>query len=62
MHVRYGCPLQADIPVSGMMTKLQECYPERRDELVKLLGIDINWRMHQVRNYVDNPALLTHCC
>jgi hypothetical protein len=45
-----------------MMTKLQECYPERRDELVKLLGIDINWRMHQVRNYVDNPALLTHCC
>jgi len=44
----YGCPLQADIPVSNMMQKLQEEYPERRDELVELLGIDINWRMHQV--------------
>ena len=44
----YGCPLQADIPVSGMMTKLQEEYPDRRDELLDLLGIDINWRMHQV--------------
>lgn len=44
----YGCPLQADIPVSGMMTKLQECYPERRDFLVKLLGVDLKWRMHQV--------------
>jgi CCR4-NOT complex subunit CAF16 len=44
----YGCPLQADIPVYGMMQKLQEEYPERRDELVKLLGVDLNWRMHQV--------------
>ena len=44
----YGCPLQADIPVYGMMTKLQEEYPERRDELIKLLGIDPQWRMHQV--------------
>jgi CCR4-NOT complex subunit CAF16 len=31
-----------------MMKKLQDDYPERRDELVKLLGIDLNWRMHQV--------------
>jgi CCR4-NOT complex subunit CAF16 len=44
----YGCPLQADIPVHGMMTKLQSDYPERRDELVNMLGIDLNWRMHQV--------------
>lgn len=44
----YGCPLQADIPVNGMMVKLQNEYPERRDELVKLLGIDMKWRMHQV--------------
>ena len=44
----YGCPLQADIPVHGMMTKLQEEYPERRDELIKMLGVDPNWRMHQV--------------
>ena len=44
----YGCPLQADIPVHGMMQKLQEEYPERRDELLKLLGVDLQWRMHQV--------------
>lgn len=36
----YGCPLQADIPVHGMMKKLQEEYPERRDELLKLLRVD----------------------
>lgn len=44
----YGCPLQADIPVFGMMEKLQNEYPERRDLLIKLLGIDPQWRMHQV--------------
>eukprot|EP01035_Chromulina_nebulosa_P022830 gene22830-29567_t len=44
----YGCPLQADIPVHKMMEKLQSDYPGRRDELIKLLGIDVNWRMHQV--------------
>lgn len=44
----YGCPLQADIPVFGMMQKLQEEYPKRRDELLELLGVDLKWRMHQV--------------
>lgn len=44
----YGCPLQADIPVFGMMQKLQEEYPARRDELLDLLGVDLKWRMHQV--------------
>lgn len=44
----YGCPLQADIPVHGMMQKLQAEYPERKKELIDLLGIDTNWRMHQV--------------
>lgn len=43
-----GVPLMADIPVHGMMTRLQETYPERRDELVEMLGIDLNWRMHQL--------------
>jgi CCR4-NOT complex subunit CAF16 len=45
-----GCsvPLMADIAVKNMMEKLQESYPERRDELVELLGIDLNWRMHQL--------------
>jgi CCR4-NOT complex subunit CAF16 len=44
----YGCPLQADIPVYKMMEKLQAEYPARRDLLIKLLGIDPKWRMHQV--------------
>ena len=44
----YGCPLQADIPVYQMMEKLQEQYPARRNDLINVLGIDINWRMHQV--------------
>jgi CCR4-NOT complex subunit CAF16 len=44
----YGCPLQADIAVHSLMKKLQSDYPERRDELIDLLGIDVNWRMHMV--------------
>lgn len=44
----YGCALQADIPVSGMMTKLQEEFPERRETLLRLLAIDPSWRMHRV--------------
>jgi CCR4-NOT complex subunit CAF16 len=38
----YGCPLQADIPVFGMMEKLQAEYPQRRNDLIKLLGIDLS--------------------
>ncbi len=38
----------ADIPVHQMMERLQQSYPERRDELVEMLGIDLNWRMHQL--------------
>ena len=41
-------PLMADIPVHQMMEKLQASYPERRDELVQLLGINLNWHMHQL--------------
>lgn len=41
-------PLCADIPVCKMMEKLQNSYPERRDELVRMLGIDLNWHMHQL--------------
>ena len=44
----FGCPLQADIPVSEMMKALQAQFPERRDELIEMLGIDLNWRMHMV--------------
>jgi CCR4-NOT complex subunit CAF16 len=41
-------PLQADIAVRSMMEKLQASYPERRDELLAMLGIDLDWRMHQL--------------
>lgn len=41
-------PLMADIPVRKMMEKLQASYPERRDELLEMLGIDLDWRMHQL--------------
>jgi CCR4-NOT complex subunit CAF16 len=41
-------PLMADIPVHKMMERLQAMYPERRKELVELLGIDLNWHMHQL--------------
>lgn len=44
----FGCPLQADIPVHDMMKALQAQYPERREELIEILGIDVNWRMHMV--------------
>jgi CCR4-NOT complex subunit CAF16 len=44
----YGVPLTADIPVTGMMSKLQSQHPERRDELIELLGIDPEWRMNRV--------------
>lgn len=45
----HGVPLQADIAVGSMMKKDQERFPERREELLNLLGVDPNWRMHQVR-------------
>jgi hypothetical protein len=41
-HHILGCPLQADIPVHGMMQRLQEEYPQRRDELLRLLGEKIS--------------------
>ena len=41
-------PLMADIPVHQMMAKLQASYPARRQELLTMLGIDENWRMHQL--------------
>ena len=44
-----GILLMADIPVYGMMEKLQRSCPKRHDELVEMLGIYPNCRMHQLR-------------
>lgn len=41
-------PLQSDIKVSDMMSNLQLKYPERRDILINILKINLNWRMHMV--------------
>lgn len=38
----------ADIAVKDMMTELQATYPERRDQLAKVLRIDPTWRMCKV--------------
>ena len=43
-----SCAIQADIAVKDMMTDVQAAYPERRQMLIDLLGVDVNWRMHQV--------------
>ena len=43
-----GVPLMSYIPVYGVMEKLQSSYPKRRDDLVEILGIYLNWRMHQL--------------
>lgn len=44
----HGMPLQADVAVRDMMKDTQEAYLPRRNELVALLGIDLDWRMHQL--------------
>ncbi|CAK4077230.1 unnamed protein product [Aphanomyces euteiches] len=38
----------ADIAVDEMMVKLQESFPERRQELLRCLRIDPTWRMHKL--------------
>lgn len=41
-------PYMSDIKVKDMMKHLQEKYVERRQQLIDLLDIDPEWRMHQV--------------
>ena len=36
-----------DIAARGMMEKWQQEHLERRDELVRVLGINLDWRMHE---------------
>ncbi|RYG51019.1 ATP-binding cassette domain-containing protein [archaeon] len=44
----HGCALQADIAVREMMADAQASFAARRDMLVSLLGIDLDWRMHHL--------------
>lgn len=41
------CPYTVDCAASEMFKNWQEQYVERRDELVKILGIDLKWRMNE---------------
>ena len=41
------CPYSMDIAAREMMAKWQEENKERRDELVRVLGINLDWRMHE---------------
>lgn len=41
------CPYTMDVAANEMMADWQEQYKERRDELVRVLGINLNWRMHE---------------
>ena len=41
-------PYMADIKAGEMSKKLQEEYKKRRDKLVKVLEIDLNWKMHEI--------------
>jgi CCR4-NOT complex subunit CAF16 len=41
------CPYTMDCAASEMMAKWQDQNKERRDELVRVLGINLNWRMHE---------------
>ena len=38
---------KVDCAASEMMATWQEQHKERRDELVRVLGINLNWRMHE---------------
>jgi len=41
------CPFTMDIAAREMMAQWQSEHPERRDELVRVLGINLDWRMHE---------------
>lgn len=41
------CPYSIDCAASEMFVKWQAEYVDRRDELVKVLGIDLKWRMNE---------------
>lgn len=41
-------PLQGDISAEQMIYGVERADPVRRDKLIDLLDIDINWRMHKV--------------
>ena len=41
------CPFTLDTAPTEMFVKWQKDYKERRDELVKVLGVNLDWRMNE---------------
>lgn len=41
------CPYTLDTTPTEMFVKWQRDHPERRDELVKVLGVNLDWRMNE---------------
>ena len=41
-------PYEVDLPARLMLADLQEQFRERRDELARVLNVDLEWRMHEV--------------
>ena len=52
-----GVTFMTDLPVHGMMEKLQRYYHASRDDLVEMLGIDLNCRRNQLS---DEPRRRVH--
>ena len=48
--------LMEDTPDYGIMEMLHQYYPERRDEIVEILGIDLNWIVHQLSDNHRRPV------
>lgn len=43
----FEVPIQMDISAEKMIFGVSGTDPQRRDELIKVLGIDLSWRMHK---------------
>ncbi|KAK6139402.1 hypothetical protein DH2020_026854 [Rehmannia glutinosa] len=44
----FEVPIQMDVSAEKMIYGVAGIDPQRRDELIKVLGIDLSWRMHKV--------------
>ena len=44
----YNIPLQSELIVKDMMLKIKEEYPERNQELIDVLDINVNWKLNSL--------------
>lgn len=42
----FEVPIKMDVSAETMIFRVSGTDPKRRDELIKVLGIDLSWRMH----------------